>query len=372
MHIPGREVKPVGLAVVGCGQVGRIRTVLARQHSGVAWIGLCDIDEKVGRRLAADVGADLFTPDYRELLARPEVSASIIATDENEHVGPILASVDRGHDMLIEKPLATEAADSARVLRAIQDARIDAVVGYTNRFRRKFLVVKEKIRTGQLGEVTSATTRAFMNRIVPTNTVVKTERRSKLTPMVVSGTHSLDLTLWFLEGKAPVEVYARSVDKALGASYGTQDATFGVFTFDDGAIWSMSINWALPFVWPPSVYSLEIGIVGTEGVVTVDDTHRDIVLATEKPRPTDHPPHVERNVDFLGSYPPGEAAFGQLWGPMREETSAWLARIQTGLDTPHATVEDGHRNFLFTKAMDLSARRGKAVRLPVDLEELDA
>ena len=33
-------------------------------------------------------------------------------------------------------------------------------------------------------------------------------------------------------------------------------------------------------VWPGAVYSLEVGIVGTEGVLTIDDTHRDIVLAT--------------------------------------------------------------------------------------------
>ncbi len=363
--------KPIGLAVVGCGTIGRIRAAFAREYPGVQWLGLCDIKEKVGKKLAGDVNADFFTTDHRALLRRPEVNASIIATDENEHVAPILASVEHGHKMLIEKPLATDPKDSARVLKAIREADIDAVVGYTNRFRRRFLVAKEKIRTGQLGEVTSVTTRAFMNRLVPIATVERTEKRSILTPMVVSGTHSLDISLWLMEGKKPAEVYARSVDKTLGASYGTKDATFGVFTFEDGTIWSMSISWALPVVWPGSVYSLEIGIVGTEGVLTIDDTHRDLVLASEKPQPAGYTPDVKRNVDFLTSYPPGDIAFGQLWGPMREETNAWLARIYTGLETPHATAEDGHRNLLLTMAMDLSAKRGKAVHLPIEPEEFE-
>ncbi len=366
-----RSKKPIGLAVVGCGKIGRIRAEFAREHPGVEWIGLCDIDERVGRELAEDVGADFFAADYRELLSRPEVSASIIATEENEHVGPILASVERGHDMMIEKPLATNARESARVLRAIEKAGVDAVVGYTQRFRRRFLVAKEKIRTGQIGEVTSVTTRAFMNRLVPIATVVKTEHRSKLTPMVVSGTHSLDICMWLMEGKTPVEIYARSVDKTLGASYGTKDATFGLFTFDDGTLWSMSISWALPVVWPGSVYSLEIGIVGTEGVLTIDDTHRDLVLASERPQPAGYTPEVQRNVDFLTSYPPGDVVLGQLWGPMREETNAWFARIHTGLETPHATAADGHRNLLLTMAMDLSAKRGKALRLPIAPEEYE-
>ncbi len=363
--------KPIGLAVVGCGMIGRTRAELARDYPGVAWIGLCDVNEKVGRKLAGDIGADFFTTDYRELLKRSEVTAAIIATVENEHVGPIMAAIEGGHDLFIEKPLATDAVASADILKNIESEGLDAVVGYTQRFRRKFLVSKQKILNGALGEVTSATTRAFMNRLAPTLTVSKTENRAKLTPMVVSGTHSLDLSLWFLEGKEPVEIYARSIDKALGPSCGIQDATLGIFTFDDGSIWSMSINWALPVVWPAAIYTLEIGVVGTEGVLTIDDTHRDLVLASEKPQPTIQSPEVKRNVTFLASYPPGDIAFGQLWGPMREETNAWYGRIHTGMKTPHATAAEGHRNLMLTMSMDLSAKRGEAVRLPVDPEELE-
>ena len=364
--------KPIGLALVGCGKVGRIRGEFAGEYPGVEWLGLCDIDEKTGRKLAEDTKADFFTTDYKKLLARPEVNAAIIATQESEHVGPILEAAGRGHDLFIEKPLATNARESAQVLKAIEDAGVDAVVGYTNRFRRKFLIVKEKLRTAQLGQITSVTTRAFMNRLGPIATVIKTENRASLTPMVVSGTHSLDISMWFMEGKTPVEVYARDVNHALGASYGMTDATFGIFTFDDGTMWSMNINWALPENWPASVYTLEIGIVGTDGVITIDDTHRDLVMAGDHGQAAGYTPEVKRKVEFLGSYPPGDIAFGQLWGPMREETNAWLARVHTGLETPHATAADGHRNLMMTMSMDLSAKRGEALRLPIDLADFEA
>jgi predicted dehydrogenase len=160
------ERREIGLAVIGCGTIGRIRAMLARQYPGVGWLGLCDVNAELGRRLAADTHADFFTADFRELLARREVNAVIVATDENNHVGPTLGAAERGHRLFIEKPLATDARESLRVLTAIQAAGVDAVVGYTQRFRRRFLATKEKIRTGQIGELTAAVTRAFMNRMV--------------------------------------------------------------------------------------------------------------------------------------------------------------------------------------------------------------
>jgi predicted dehydrogenase len=365
--------REIGLAVIGCGTIGRIRALFARNYPGVAWLGVCDVKETLARQLAEDAKADLYTTDYEELLRRPEINATIISTDENNHVGPTLVAVDREHDLLIEKPLATDAKDSLKVLNAIKASGVDAVVGYTNRFRRRFLTVKEKIRTGQIGEVTSVVTRAFMNRMVPIATVRRTADRKHLTPMVVSGTHSLDLMMWMLEGKEPVEVYARAVDKALG-KLGTNDSTFALFTFKDGTIWSMNISWALPIVWPGAVYGLEVGIVGTKGVIDIDDTHRDVIIASELPqwagyRPEGYKPDFERHVDFLTSYPPGDISFNQTWGPIREETNAWFARLHTGLETPHATAEDGHRNLVLTMAMDLSAERGLALKLPIDLDE---
>jgi myo-inositol 2-dehydrogenase/D-chiro-inositol 1-dehydrogenase len=364
----------IGLAVIGCGTVGRIRAVLAREHPGVTWLGLCDVHEPTLERLAIDTRADLATTDVAELLRRPEVTAVIVATDESQHVDPVLRAVEHGHALFIEKPLATDPVESARVLAAIEEAGIDAVVGYTQRFRRRFLAVKQRLRDGQIGEVTSVVTRAFMNRMVPEATLRKVKDTTNLTPMVVSGTHSLDMSMWLLAGKTPVEVYARSTDRVLGP-LGTKDGTFGIFTMADGTLFSMNINWALPSVWPGAVYGLEIGIVGSAGVIDIEDTHRDVVVASEYPQPAGYRSRgfeapAPRHVDFVGSYPPGDLSDGLLWGPMREETMSWFSRLAKDVRTPHATVQDGHSNLLLTMAMDLSARTGKPVELPVGPEEL--
>jgi predicted dehydrogenase len=359
----------VFLAIIGAGRVGLFRGEVAARHPQVDFIGLAEIKPERAKLVAEKVGADFVTADYRELLARPEVTAAIVSTDEHLHVEPILAAVERGLPLLIEKPLATTLADSERVLAAIQKSGVDAVIGYTQRFRRRWLAAKEKVRTGALGDVTLVTSRAFMNRLVALDNYQRTDDPASISPMVISGTHALDVVMWMMEAKKPVEVYARSVDKALGPICRGIDATAGVVTFEDGSLYHASISWALPKVWPGAVYSLEVGIVGTEGVLTIDDTHRDIVLATSKAQAEGYAPDAARRVDFLGSYPPGDMALGELRGPMREETEQWLNRVALGLPTQHATAAEAHNRLMLTKAFDLSARLKRAVPLPIGAQD---
>ena len=367
--MPKKSPKRIGLAIIGGGRVGLIRGEVAARHPQVDFIGLAELKSDRAKLVGEKIRADFVTDDYRKLLARPEVTAAVIATDEHLHVAPILAAVERGLPLLIEKPLATGLADSERVLNAIRKSGIDVVVGYTQRFRRRWLAAKEKVRTGQLGDVGLVTSRAFMNRLVALDNYKRTDDPASISPMVISGTHALDIVMWMMEAKRPVEIYARSVNKALGPLCQGTDATAGVITFEDGSLYHASISWALPVVWPGAVYSLEVGIVGTEGVLTIDDTHRDIVLATSKSQQEGYAPDVDRRVDFLGSYPPGDIALGELRGPMRDETESWLNRLALNLNTQHATAEEAHNRLMLTKAFDLSARLKRAIPLPIAADD---
>src|SRR5260370_12141420 len=244
--MPKKNPRRIGLAIIGGGRVGLFRGEIAARHPQVDFIGLAEIKPDRAKLVGEKIGAAFVTDDSRRLLARPEVTAAIIATDEPLHVDPILAAVERKLPLLIEKPLATGLADSERVLAAIRNAGVDAVVGYTQRFRRRWLVAKEKVRTGQLGDVTLVTSRAFMNRLRALDNYERTDDPSEISPMVISGTQPLDVVMWMMEAKRAVEVYARSVDKALGPLCGGIDATAGVVTFEDGRLSHASISWAFP------------------------------------------------------------------------------------------------------------------------------
>src|SRR5437016_2968645 len=242
--MPKKNPARIGLAIIGGGRVGLFRGEVAARHPQVDFIGLAELKPDRRKEVGEKIRADFVTDDYRQLLARPEVTAAVIATDEHLHVDPILAAVERGLPLLIEKPLATELSESERVLKAIQKSGVDAVVGYTQRFRRRWLTAKEKVQSGQLGDVTLVTSRAFMNRLVALDNYRRTNDPADISPMVISGTHALDIVMWMMEAKRPVEVYARSIDKALGPLCNGIDATAGTIAFDDGSLYRASISWA--------------------------------------------------------------------------------------------------------------------------------
>src|SRR5258707_14470071 len=143
-----RQAKSVGLAIIGAGRVGLFRGEVAARHPAVQWIGIAEKNHNRGLYVAEKIGADFVTHDHRELLKRPEVTCAIIATDEHLHVEPIMAAVERGVPMLIEKPLATDLAQSARVLEAISEAGPDAPLGSTHRLCPESVAGTRKGRSG--------------------------------------------------------------------------------------------------------------------------------------------------------------------------------------------------------------------------------
>src|ERR671928_1283315 len=109
-----RSPKRIGLAIIGAGRVGLFRGEVAARHPAVDWIGVADLKPDRAKLVGDKCQAEFVTSDYRELLARPEVTAAIISTDEHLHVDPIVAAVERKLALLIEKPLATELAERAK------------------------------------------------------------------------------------------------------------------------------------------------------------------------------------------------------------------------------------------------------------------
>ena len=67
-----------------------------------------------------------------------------------------------------------------------------------------------------------------------------------------------------------------------------------------------------------------------------------MVSTPSVPQNEGYAPDERRLVDFMGSYPPGDMALGELRGPMRDETDSWLNRMALGLPTQAATAAEAH------------------------------
>ena len=368
----------IGLAIIGSGDIGRARAEFARIYPGVEWIGVCDINRERAQLLADEIQADFVTSDAAELLSRSEVNAVIIATNETAHYAPVLLAIERNLSIFIEKPLAVDFAQSIELSNKIAAAGIDAVMGYTQRFRQRFLVVKEKLDTNQIGHVTSVTAKGMLNRTIANMVLSRANDHRNITPIVTSGTHMLDMCFWLMGDIKPKSIFARSTDKIFGGS-GSKDTTMAVIEFNNDTLLSVAHSWAAPENWPGGVYGMQIGLIGTDGVIEIDDMHKEVILASNHYQPPGYKRDAQidlksnrqnRNVDFLTSIPFGQRSQSEMWGPIREETFSWFHRLLTGAKTPHTTAKEGHENLAICMAIDYAAKTGGILEIPQDLNNL--
>ena len=64
-----------------------------------------------------------------------------------------MKAVELGKSVLIEKPFVLDLNEADSILAKAKETGAEVFVGYTQRFRRKFLLAKEAVRKGQLGDI---------------------------------------------------------------------------------------------------------------------------------------------------------------------------------------------------------------------------
>ena len=355
--------KELGIAVVGTGRIGALRASLAATHPSVRFLAVSDIDPSRAHAVADRVGAQFFSGNSLEVISRPEVDAVIVSTPEHEHTLPVLQALEQGKPLLVEKPMAITLEDANRILTAARQAGVSFHVGYSRRFQRHYLLAKEQLLQGRLGQVLGGTARIYNSRA---QTFQILQRSPDATPVLDSLTYYVDLMCWFLEGNPASEVVARSQGKVLKASgYKAEDLTWAILTFSDGAIVSLGIDVALPEKYPTLGPSARIEILGTEGVLLFDDDHKEQILYTNRGIPHSYVPGHGLNMAFLGSTAPGDWALGDFWGPLASETRAWLDHLSTGRPCALATPEQARNTLEVTLAIEQAMQSGEVIKLPL-------
>jgi predicted dehydrogenase len=355
--------KELGIAIVGSGRIGTLRASLVAAHPTVNFLAVSDSDPSRARALAEKVGAQFHSGDNLEVISRPEVNAVIVSTSEHDHTLPVIQALEQRKVVLVEKPIATNLQDADRIIRAAKQAKREVRVGYSRRFQRHYLLAKEQIASGRLGEILSGTARIYNSRA---QTFQILERSPEATPVLDSLTYYVDLICWFLGDNPPSEVVARGRGTVLRqAGYKADETTWAILTFTNGAVVSLGINVALPAKYPTLGPSARIEVTGTEGVLLFDDDHKEQILYTDQGIPHSYVPGHELNMAFLSSTAPGDWALGDLWGPLASETRSWLDHLSMGRPCALATLEEARRTLEVTLAIERAAQSRQTVRLPL-------
>jgi len=150
----------INLGVIGMGWQGPANTKAFLELEDCQVVAACDID---GKHLAAAIKMinDGYGNedckgyhDYRELLARPDIDAVMIAVPDHWHEIVATEAARRGKDIYGEKPLGHTIAEQQSIVRAVKDNGIIWQMGSWQRSTPMFHKAAEIVRNGMIGEVT--------------------------------------------------------------------------------------------------------------------------------------------------------------------------------------------------------------------------
>ena len=357
----------IGIAVVGAGRIGTLRARLAAKHPAVRFLAISDRDPARARALAAEAGADVHSGSNDEVISHPQVTAVIVSTPEQQHTQPILKALQLGKPVLVEKPIGFSLREADMILDTLRATKGELRVGYSRRYKECFLRAKEQMVRGRLGKVVGGMARVYNSRA---QAFAILKRDPHATPVLDVLTYYVDLMCWFLEGNRPVEVVARGQHGIFkNAGYGAHDVTWAILTFADGAVINLGVSYALPARYPTLGQSDRVELLGSDGTMIIDDDHLDHLLFSQKGVPHPYVPEHAVDMAFLGSNSAGDWAVGDFWGPLGNETRAWLDHLATGAPTIHTTPEQARINLETTIAIERAAASGQTVRLPLQMEE---
>lgn len=204
---------PVDAVLLGAGLRGRfVYGRWARRHPDrLRVVAVAEPDDARRAAVAREHGlsGDAVTRDWRELLARPRrADVAIVATPDTLHVEPALAALAAGYHVLLEKPIAPDAAGCLRVVEAAEAAGRILQVGHVLRYAPFYLRVHELIASGRIGRVLGIDMQENVAYWHYAHSYVRGKFRNRqiAAPIVLAKTcHDLDLMIW-LAGAAPKRV----------------------------------------------------------------------------------------------------------------------------------------------------------------------
>jgi len=344
-------VKQISVGIIGTGWCGGIRAQTCAASPLVRELHIAEVRADRLAEVAKATNPKTATTDYRELLKISGIDAYYLSmTPENLHYPIARECLLLGKHVFLEKPMAMELYEADELIAIARKQGVKFTIGYSQRFNPKFAYVKKALADGTIGRPVSA----LVSRHITRGLGKKISGRTKLSPAAMEATHDLDFLLWCLEPAKPVRVYSQVNYGAMKAASGGDipDTQYLLVTLDSGVSFMVGAGWSLPPGYP-NFSTTWTEMVGTEGSLLVDDSHRDVVLNT-----------MQQGMRLPMSTMPGEFVDHTYAGPMKYETIHFLEAV--ACDRPVLVTPEQARQVMEVYiAADLSAERNAAVELPL-------
>jgi predicted dehydrogenase len=200
-------------AIVGTGDraSGMWGSDLVQRYPDILeFVGLCDINHKRAAAAKALIGVDCPTfTNFEEMLTKVKPDLLTVTTVDAFHNEYIIKALDRGIDVITEKPMVTDEVKCQAVLDAEKRNKRGIIVAFNYRYSPKHQKVKEILLSGEIGRVVSVDFSWYLDVYHGADYFRRWHRLKSHggSLLVHKATHHFDLMNWWLDAD-PIEVLA--------------------------------------------------------------------------------------------------------------------------------------------------------------------
>ena len=146
-------MRPVRTGIAGLGRLGRRHAEnLAWRVRGAQLVAACSPVEAELQAARADFGVERLHTDFHAFVRDPEIDAVVLVTPTALHADQVIAALEAGKHVFVEKPLALSVADCERVQAVAQrHANRVAMVGFVRRFDPSYANAMAQVTAGDVG-----------------------------------------------------------------------------------------------------------------------------------------------------------------------------------------------------------------------------
>jgi len=277
----------VRYAMIGCGGIAHMfhlpeMTRIPQTEFVVA----CDLRENRARLTAEKYGANEWTTDYRNVLARDDVEAVIVATYHPTHAPIACEVLEAGKHVLVQKPMATRLEDADRLVEvAAKSSKKTYCLPFL--WMPEYELAAEIIASGDLGKVVqlraraahdgpegyyAGTQKAFHEQ--PEQCVFFQKAISEQGALFDMGVYAISV----LTGLAGSAVRVVGSVKTLDKNAEVDDTASLLLEMESGAIAVAETTWC------QAASAEEVAIFGTEGTLHLNPCHHSLRLYVKKPK----------------------------------------------------------------------------------------
>lgn len=247
----------LGWGIVGTGGIARQFTqdLLLTGHTVTA----------AGSRTRA--GADQFAghfglpaahASYEALVADPAVDLVYVATPHPWHYPNAALALEAGKHVMVEKPMAMNAAEAQRMLDAARRAGRQLIVGFQHRFEPKSRFIHQQVADGNFGKVLYVRAQALRRRGIPSWGVFGRKEIQGGGPLIDIGVHILETAHYLIGSPRPISATGK-VFTYLGnlpasamapwgpwdhSTYTVEDLAVGMIRFENGTMMTVESSFA--------------------------------------------------------------------------------------------------------------------------------